>query len=151
MKKIVLLFLFLNALISCGHQLNSEVENSINIITEKNNIYGDSFWIRREDSYVNFLRVSTIDDLVYLTNHENQRIRYYAFSGLVDKNYPKIKEIFFKHEHDTAEIYMSDRSCIKNFYNVNVLMLLELNPKDSEFKYCFTQAAYEKIYDKITK
>jgi len=151
MKNILLTLLFLNGLISCGHKLNSEVENSVNIIIEKEIINEDSFCIRREDSYINFLGVSTNEDLVYLTNHENQRIRYYAFLGLIDRNYPKIKEIFFKHENDTAFIYMTNGGCLRNYHNVNKLMIWELNPKDSNFKYRFTKAEYDKEYDKITK
>ena len=151
MKKIFFALLFFNIIISCGYKLNSKVENAANVITKKSCVNSDSFWIKKDDSYKNLLKVSTIDDLIYLTDNENPYLRYYAYLGLTEKNYPKIKEIYFKHKIDIESINTTNGACMRAFDDINKLMLWELNPKNSECKYCFTQDEYEKEYNEITK
>jgi hypothetical protein len=151
MKRMFFTLLFFNIIISCDHKLNSKVENVVNIIAKKTCINSDSFWIREDDNYKNFLKVSTIEDLVYLTDNENPYVKYYAYLGLVDKNYSKIKEIYFKHKNDIESVYTTNGACLKGYAHINTLMLWELNPKDTVLKYCFTKDEYNEEYDKITK
>lgn len=151
MKKILFTFLFFNIIISCGHKLNYKVENAVNLVTKISCVNSDSFWIRKDDSYKNLLKVSTIEDLVYLTDNENPYVRYYVYLGLIEKNHPKIKEIYLKHKIDIESINTTNGSCMRGFDDVNKLMLWELNPKNSECKYCFTQDEYDEEYDEITK
>ena len=143
------LFLF-HFFISCGHKLNSKVENAVNVLSAENLIHLDSFWAKKNESYINLLKVSTIEDLIYLTDSENAYVIYYAYLGLTEKNYPKIKEIYFKHKNDIKSVNTTNGACIKGSMNINRLMLYELNPNDSENKYSFTQNEYDKEYSDVT-
>lgn len=153
MKNIFLTLLTFNITISCGHKLDSKVENAVNILSKETCI--NTSWAEENDSYKNLIKVSTFEDLAYLTDNENPYIRYYAFIGLKEKNYPKIKEIYFKHKNDTETICTTNGACLNSSTELNNLMLWALDPEYSDCKYGFTQDEYDRIskdeYDKNTK
>jgi hypothetical protein len=68
------------------------------------------------------MKVASNDDLLYLTNYENPIVRYFAFIGLMERNYPKIDEIYNSHKNDTEVILTSNGACMKNTVAINSLM-----------------------------
>lgn len=153
MRNIFLMFLTFNIIISCRNKLDSKVENAVNLLSQEKCI--NTVWIEDNDSYKNLIKVATVEDLVYLTDSENPYIRYYAFIGLKEKNYPKIKEIYFKHKNDFEAISTTNGACLNGSAEINDLMFWALDPKYSDCKYGFTQDEYDKMakeeYDKNTK
>ena len=150
MKKISFTLFLFHILISCGHKLNSKVENAVNILSAENLIYFDSFMAKKNESYINLLKVSTVEDLIYLTDNENAYVRFYAYLGLTEKNYPKLKDIYFKHKNDTDNVNTTNGACINGSMSINKLMLYQLNPNDPENKHSFTENEYDKEYSDIT-
>ncbi len=152
-RNIFLMLLTFNIIISCRNKLDSKVENAVNLLSHEKCI--NTVWTEDNDSYKNLIKVATVEDLVYLTDSENPYIRYYAFIGLKEKNYPKIKEIYFKHKNDFEAISTTNGACLNGSAEINDLMFWALDPKYSDCKYGFTQDEYDKMakeeYDKNTK
>jgi len=142
MKEYVLVFLILT-FISCGNKLDSKVENAVNILIEETSI--NTTFPEGNEAYKNLFRIATIEDLVYLTDNENPYVRYYSFIALREKNYPKIKEIFFSHKNDTETINTDNGACLKGFYSIKDLMLWALDPEYHSSKFGFSQSEYDKI------
>lgn len=138
-------------LISCGHKPDSKVENAVNILSKETSI--NTSWPQGNDDFKNLLKVATIEDLVYLTENKNVNIRYYSFIGLREKNYPKIKEIFYKLQNDYEGVFTNNGACLKGITSLNDLIFFELNPEHHKCKYGFTQKEFDKKakerYDKI--
>lgn len=151
MKKYILIFCIISILISCGHKLDSKVENAVNILSKETAI--NTSWPQGNDDFKNLLKVATIEDLVSLTENENVNVRYYSFIGLREKNYPKIKEIFYKFQNDYEGVFTNNGACLKGITSLNDLIFYELNPEYHKCKYGFTQKEFAKIakerYDKI--
>ena len=134
---------FLTLLVSCKHKINPKVENIVNNISETSYVLRDF----PEYSYPcdSLIKTSSTEDLIYLTDNKNVVVRYYAFSGLRKRNYPKIKEIYFNHENDFSIINTSNGACLRGSTSVNRLMLESLDPKYFNSKYGFTKNQFEKI------
>lgn len=147
------MLLTFSVIISCRNKLDSKVENAVNLLSKEKCI--NTVWAEYNDSYKNLIKAATAEDLVYLTDDENPYIRYYAFIGLIEKNYPKIKEIYFKHKNDTEAISTTNGACLNGSAEINDLMFWALDPKYSHCKFGFTQDEYDKMskeeYDKNTK
>ena len=110
MKKYIILFtLFI--LISCGHKLDSEVEKAVSYISKYETCILDDF-VFQTPSYVRLMNVASNDDLVYLSNDKNPVVRYFAFIGLMERNYERlmkyitlIKMIQNLYQHQTVRVW----------------------------------------------
>ncbi len=154
MKNIFLTLLIFNIIISCWHKLDSKVEKAVNILSEETSI--NTTWSEENEAYKNLLRVATLEDLIYLTEDKNPYVRYYSFLALREKNYPKIKDIYFNHIQDTTEtLNTNNGACLRGTISVNDLMFSNLNPEQNECKYGFTQKEFDKLakerYDKAVE
>jgi len=151
MKKYISAFCIISILISCGYKLDSKVENAVNILSKETSI--NTIWPQENEDFKKLLKFATIEDLVYLTKNENVYVRYYSFIGLREKNYPKIKEIFYKFQNDFVAVSTNNGACLKGITSLNDLIFYELNPKYCKYKYGFTQKEFDKIvkerYNKI--
>ncbi|CAD0007603.1 hypothetical protein [Flavobacterium salmonis] len=151
MKKYILAFCIISILISCGHTLDSKVKSAVDILSKETSI--NTSWPQGNDDFKNLLKVATIEDLLYLTENENVNIRYYSFIGLKEKNYPKIKEMYYKFQKDYEAVYTNNGACLKGISSLNDLIFFELNPQHYKSKYGFTQKEFDKIgkkrYDKV--
>lgn len=63
------------------------------------------------DKYEQLKKVSTIDQLVALTDHKNSAVRCYAFQALATKRSDKVFPILLKHLKDTAAV-QTQSGCI---------------------------------------
>ena len=139
MKKYIILFtLFI--LISCGHKLDSEVEKAVSYISKYETCILDDF-VFQTPSYVRLMNVASNDDLVYLSNDKNPVVRYFAFIGLMERNYEKINEVYNSHKNDTELISTSNGACLKNSTSVNSLMENAISP-ESIYSLYFSKNKY---------
>src|SRR5690606_27645697 len=97
------------------------------------------------------LNVASSEDLVYLTYHRKPLIRCYAFTGLVEKNYPKIRDVFFDHLNDTVQKVYINAGHLQNHSLVRTYMMLELHPVSSKSDYKFTRPEFDSIFEKYYK
>ncbi|MDR6969245.1 hypothetical protein J2X31_003272 [Flavobacterium arsenatis] len=141
MKKYLILFI-LFILISCGYKLDSEVEKEVSYISEYETCILADF-VFHTPSYINLMTVASNDDLIYLTNDENPVVRYFAFIGLMERNYPKINQIYKSHENDTEVISTSNGACIRNSVPLNTLMKDAIS-KESVYTLYFSRNKYHK-------
>lgn len=139
MKK-YLIFFTLFILISCGHKLDSEVEKEVSYISKYETCILADF-VFQTPSYLNLMTVASNDDLIYLTNDENPVVRYFAFIGLMERNYPKINQIYESHKNDTEVISTSNGACLKNSVSVNSLMKDAIS-KESIYTLYFSKNKY---------
>lgn len=151
MKKYISAFCIISILISCGHKLDPKVENAVKILSKETSI--NTIWPQGNEDFKNLLKVATTEDLVYLTENKNPYVRYYSFIGLREKNYPKIKDIFYKFQNDFDGVSTNNGACLRGITSINDLIFYELNPEYHKCKYGFTQKEFDKIakerYDKI--
>ncbi len=124
-KKTILLFIFF-IIISCKYELNPKVENATLRISNRNTILVD--FISETSDYKNLMMVASTEDLVHLTNHESPNVRFYSFIGLMERNYPKINEIYDSHKSDSVNVWVSNGACLKNELPLNALMKEALSP-----------------------
>ena len=143
MKKVILPIFIIIVLISCGHKLNSKVEKSIVEISKEDCVILDFEF--QNEAFKNLLKVSSIEDLVYLTENEHSYVKYYAFIGLREKNYSKILEIYNAHKHDNETINTSNGACLTENTKIGELMLWALNPENPKYKW-LSKTEYDKLY-----
>ena len=141
MKK-YLLFFTLFILISCGHKLDSNVEKAVSYISKYETCILPDF-VFETQSYMNLMAVASNDDLIYLTDHENPVVRYFAFIGLMERNYSNINQIYNAHKSDTEVISTSNRACLKNSVSINLLMNDAIS-KESIYTLYFSRNKYHK-------
>ncbi len=77
---------------------NSEFEESVRIIADKNEVHTSAVGFVGEKTavykaYEYLLEIGTLSDLVKLTKHSSPAVRVYAYKGLVKKHYKKLDEI----------------------------------------------------------
>jgi len=141
MKK-YLLFFTLFIIISCGHKLDSNVEKAVSYISKYETCILTDF-VFATPSYINLMDVASNDDLIYLTDHENPVVRYFAFIGLMERNYPKTRKIYNSHKKDTEVISTSNGACLKNSVSINSLMKDAIS-HESVYTLYFSRNKYHK-------
>lgn len=100
--------------------------------------------IEKRESFLKFAKETNNDFLISLTECEKPIIRCFAFKALVQKDYPKIREVLFKHKYDNERVeYLSGR-CIRMSVPVKDYMLQQLDPY-SKNRYCFNKTEYKQI------
>lgn len=84
-----------------------------------------------------FVAEATIKELINLTECEQPFVRCVAFRALIEKKYPDIKKILFRHKYDKELVQEFHGSCIRMSTPVNYYMLNKLRPfasyKNKEF------------------
>ncbi len=145
-----LIFFTLFVLVSCEYKLDSEVEKEVSYIRKYETFILDDF-VCLTPSYINLMTVASNDDLNYLTNDENPVVRYFAFIGLMERNYPKINQIYKSHENDTEVISTSNGACLENSVPINSLMKDAIS-KESIYTLYFSKKEYyrKKMNTKIS-
>lgn len=126
-------------LISCSDKLDPKVENAISAIREENRIILD--FVFKNPKYVELMEVATNEDLVYLTDDENPNVRYFAFIGLLERNHPKVNDVYNKHKKDEEKIETSNGACLINSIPINVLME-EAMSTESVYSVVFSKNKY---------
>ncbi len=121
---------------------DSLTKSIIELRLKVNKLYKD---YESDKEFKTFIKVTTIDDLVYLTDCEIPLVRCFAFKGLVVKDYPKIKEIALKHYND-VEIVKRQNYDIETTTNVFDYMLNELHPM-AKTKYKLSRKEYDYYLD----
>lgn len=150
--KSIITLLFLSIFfINCGketseknqfknYKLRKEVQSSVDSLSVIDKVY-----LKGTLRYTNLLKVASMDDLVYLTNHKIPTIRCYAFIGLMTKNYPKLKDIFLEHLKDTA-VVQTRYDCVGERETVMKFMLEYFHPRSLQSKIKFNQNEFDKYY-----
>lgn len=100
--------------------------------------------IEKKESFIKFSRKASIDDLVLMTECEKPIVRCFAFKILVEKDYPKIRELLFKHKNDNEHLDVYHPPCIRMNEMVKGYMLKQLEPF-SNSKMKFNRADYVKV------
>ena len=94
-------------------------------------------------SFKKFSTATTVEELISLTHCEKPIVRCFAFKALVEKDYPKIKDLLLEHQHD-EEMVIEYSRCIALHTPVKFYMLSQLEPC-AKTKYCFSRNEYERI------
>jgi lipopolysaccharide export LptBFGC system permease protein LptF len=141
--KTILPILIMISLISCGHKLNSKVEEAVNKVSKEKVVY--YAWETQNEAFQNLYKEASLEDLLYLTENENVYVRYYAFIGLRERKYFKIIDIYNKHKNDFEEISTSNGACLSGSNEIRTLMLMALNPENPKYKW-LTQTEYDKLW-----
>ncbi|MDQ6530757.1 hypothetical protein [Flavobacterium sp. LHD-85] len=100
--------------------------------------------IEKKESFMKFSREASIDDLVLMTECEKPIVRCFAFKILVEKDYPKIRELLFRHKNDNEYLDVLHPPCVRMNEMVKVYMLQQLDPF-SNSKRKFNRADYDKV------
>jgi len=142
MKRVIISIFIIASILSCGHQLNSKVEEAVHIISKEKVVYPS--WATENEAFQNLYKQTSLEDLLYLTENENVYVRYYAFIGLREKNYSKILDIYNKHKNDFEEMSTSNGACLGGSFEIRLLMLTALNPENPKYKW-LSQTKYDKL------
>jgi len=104
-----------------------------------------SLGMEKKQSFVKFLKKTSIDDLLLMTECEKPIVRCVAFKILAERNYSRIHELLFKHQNDNEYLEVYYPPCIRMNEMVKVYMLEQLGPfSDSKMK--FNRAEYDQIW-----
>ena len=125
------------------YKLNSQASQIVDSLSRDSVLFDRSIY-----KYVNLLKVATNEDLVHLTYHEKPIVRCYAFTGLAERNYPKIRDVFFDHINDTTQTVYINAGHLQDYTFVRTYMLLTLHPVSSKSKYKFTRPEFDPIFEK---
>ncbi|WDF65785.1 hypothetical protein [Flavobacterium sp. KACC 22763] len=103
-----------------------------------------SYLLKDRASFKKFVNEVETNDLVLLTECEKPMIRCFAFKALIEQNYPKIREMLFRHKYDNEKVeYLAGR-CIRMDISVKNYMLQQLSPFSGN-KYSFNRSEYREI------
>lgn len=159
MKKLIILILIFNVFCSCEKEkkeiykynknikLRSEVQKLVNELHIYPSISGNKTNESENKTYKNLLDIATNQELVELTDYKSARIRCYAFRGLVEREYPKVKEIFYKHKNDVAKVSIR-YSDILMPKTVNHYFLESLHPTFNQ-KYKLSRIEYDDLFESL--
>ncbi|MWB96352.1 hypothetical protein GON26_18470 [Flavobacterium sp. GA093] len=100
--------------------------------------------LENQDNFIKFINETNTNDLLSLTECEIPIVRCFAFKALVEKDYPYIRQVLFKHKNDNEFIEYGAGQCIRMKRTVSSYMMLQLDPY-SKSKNKFTKIEYNKI------
>lgn len=149
MKNIVFLMAILS-LLSCGDKIDSKSMKIANEISAKA-IFPSNYYLRYDTNFQKLIRVSSIEDLIYLCDHKNPAVRYYSFVALRDKNYSKLEDILLEHKDDIEMVSINLSPCVSNWISVNHLMLYSLDPEEDYSGFKVTREQYEGFFKLFQK
>lgn len=159
MKKLTILVLIFTIFCSCEKEkkqeyqykknikLRSEIQELVIQLSLYSSISGRETNASENKDFKRLLDIATNQELIELTDYEFARIRCYAFRGLVEKKYPKVKEIFYKHKNDIAKINVSYYDVLMP-NTVNRYFLERLHPANNQ-KYKFTRIEYDNLMENL--
>ena len=94
-------------------------------------------------SFKKFVAETSVEELVSLTECEQPVVRCFAFKALVEKDYPEIRKVLFRHKSDNEIIKQYSR-CIELHESVKNYMLIQLEPF-AKTKYRFSRTEYDAV------
>lgn len=106
--------------------------------------------IEKRESFIKFAKETNNEVLISLTECEKPIVRCFAFKALVEKDFPNIREILFKHKNDNEFVVYGASQCIRMNEMVKFYMLQQLDPY-SENKNKFSKTEYERIKEDFSK
>ncbi len=103
---------------------------------------------KQYDRFEKLIKVSTIDELVELTNHPKPAVRGYAFWGLAKKYYTDLEVVFIAHAND-EELVFQMQGCIGGYVPVIDFMRWVVSPQMIDIK-CkkLDDSAFNKVKSK---
>ncbi|TGD59784.1 hypothetical protein [Flavobacterium humi] len=151
MKRKLLLILILGIFCNCEKKkeiykynenlkVKDEIQKLVTDLAIGANIYEMETNSDSNKEFKELLAVATDEDLVGLTDHKDPTIRCYAFRGLAERDYPKVKEIFMDHMNDLAIVTRS-YFATSTTMDVRSYYLEHLHPALNQ-KYKFTSDEY---------
>jgi hypothetical protein len=93
----------------------------------KENIYL-TLGIDTVKSFKKFVAETSIKELISLTECDRAVVRCFAFKALVEKDYPEIRKILFRHKYDEENVEEFHGQCIRMTLPVKTYMLNKLRP-----------------------
>jgi hypothetical protein len=79
-------------------------------------------------SFKKFVAETSIKELISLTECERPVVRCFAFKALIEKDYPAIRNILFRHKYDEENVEEFQGRCIRINFPVKTYMLNKLRP-----------------------
>lgn len=128
-----------------NHKLSQNVQKLVDSLAIIEFVDYDQKKNRR---YQELIKNTTLNDLIFLTDYKVPEIRCYAFVALTDKNYSKIKEVFYEHRNDSVLI-KSGMYDMVGHESVAGFMLQQIHPVGSKNKYRFGRKEFDENYKKI--
>lgn len=159
-KSISLLFIII-FLSSCEKEIKSfkpttKLEIIMNNVELKNTIVNlriENAYLTRDiekgESFKKFLKDTNNKNLISLTECEISLIRCFAFRALVEKEYPGIREILFRHINDNEIVKLKNYDMEFNL-TAKSYMLEQVNPF-SKAKYRYNKTEYNKIQNSFNE
>jgi hypothetical protein len=140
MNKCFYILLIVVLLVSCGKDVEifkptTKLENIL-----KNKKLAKEYYEFREENIYLTLRIDTvksfkrfvaetsIKELISLTECERPVVRCFAFRALIEKDYPEIRNILFRHRYDEENVEEFQGHCIRMNFPVKTYMLNKLRP-----------------------
>ena len=138
MNKSICIF-FLMIFLSCDKEVKTFTPTTKIESIHKNVELKDVLWnlrfekpclileIEEDESFKNFLKKAGIKNLILLTECEIPLVRCFAFKALVEKRYPKIREVLLRHVNDNEMVILKNYDVELNL-PVKSYMLEQLSP-----------------------
>jgi hypothetical protein len=104
--------------------------------------------VEENESFLKFINNTSIDELIIFTKCDSPVVRCFAFKALVEKKYPKIREILFEHKNDNETVIEYSPPCLQFKMPVKNYMLNQLDPF-SKTKYKFNKAEFLAIQERF--
>lgn len=128
-----------------NYKLNSNVQKLVDSLAVIEYVGYDE---KNNKRYQELIKNSTLEDLIFLTNYKIPEIRCYAFDALENRNYPKIKKIFYEHQNDTALVESRMYDMILH-ESVASFMLQQIHPAGSKNSYRLSRKEFDENFKKI--
>lgn len=94
-------------------------------------------------SFKTFVKNTNFKELINLTECEKPLIRCFAFKALIEKKYPNIRSLLFRHKNDKESIEVINQ-CVRLNESVNFYMLSQLDPF-AKTKYRFNKKEFDEV------
>jgi hypothetical protein len=140
MNKYIYILSFLVLTLSCGKDVeNFKPTTKLENILKNKKLSKVYYEFRNENIYLTlsidtvrsfkkFVKNTTVKDLISLTECEKPIIRCFAFKALVEKDYPDIIKILFRHKYDEENVEEFQGRCIRMNMPAKSYMLNKLRP-----------------------
>jgi hypothetical protein len=150
--KAIMFYLVLSAVLSCDKKdsddgISADVQTVVDSLSILKGVQTD---FKNVPRYQALLLKANLKELIALTDYPKPTIRCYAYIALIEKDYPDIHKVFYKHQNDSS-LVTSGQGCIIATQSVASFMIEQLNPRWAKTKYRFSQKEFQKIKREIEK
>lgn len=128
-----------------NHKLSPNVQRLVDSLAVIEYVGYDQ---EKNKRYQELIKNTTLNDLIFLTDYKIPEIRCYAFVALVDKNYSKIRKVFYEHQNDST-LVKSGMYDMVGHESVVGFMLQQIHPSGSKNKYRFGRKEFDENYKRI--